>query len=427
MSTASSGYVGNPRGKGNIRKKKTDYSGTEEIKKEVNTVHRGKEECAEALKYAKTEKDILAAQYVIELIRAVLEDRKPQEKPQQIDWNDIFRMTQKHNLQCMIYDGVVRTAGLPEQTIMEKWTKSVRLCSMQSIMQQEESVYIFGKLKQREIRVLPLKGYFMKELYPKPEYRQMGDLDILIDQDNRGKVQEAMQNMGYILEKSGSEDTVDVYQKAPWICVEVHNELLSYHHKNHNQYRNIWEKACEKNGIYQMSWDDYYIFMIEHFAKHFYISGCGIRFLLDVYIFLEKKGTDLHPEYLKEQFRVRNLEDFRQKMEKLAYQWFGKEGRIGDTEEECTILLSGVFGNLQNYYRNMQKEIYQKYKIAWLVKPIYIWKRIFVPYYEMCEKYPVLEKWPVLLPAAWMFRLFRTLLTQRKRFFREYQTIRGEK
>ena len=130
-------------------------------------MHRGKEECAEALKYAKTEKDILAAQYVIELIRAVLEDRKPQEKPHQIDWNDIFRMTQKHNLQCMIYDGVVRTAGLPEQTIMEKWTKSVRLCSMQSIMQQEESVYIFGKLKQREIRVLPLKGYFMKELYPK--------------------------------------------------------------------------------------------------------------------------------------------------------------------------------------------------------------------------------------------------------------------
>ncbi len=370
---------------------------------------------------------LLIAKYIVELVRSVLEERSPKKRPDGISMAEIFRIVQKQRMECITYDAVRQVTEKEDEQVLLQWYRSSRICAAQSKMQKREEQAILSELIQSGVRNMPLKGCIMKKLYPREEYRQMSDLDLLIDVNNRKTVQTILENLGYCFESRECEDTVDVYRKEPWMCVEVHNSLLSGHHKNYSKYTDIWERSVEKNGVYQMSWDDYYIFMIEHFAKHFYISGCGIRFLLDVYIFLEKKGTDLHPEYLKEQFRVRNLEDFRQKMEKLAYQWFGKEGRIGDTEEECTILLSGVFGNLQNYYRNMQKEIYQKYKIAWLVKPIYIWKRIFVPYYEMCEKYPVLEKWPVLLPAAWMFRLFRTLLTQRKRFFREYQTIRGEK
>lgn len=41
-----------------------------------------------------------------------------------------------------------------------------------------------------------------------------------------------------------------------------------------------------------MNWDDYYMFMLDHLEKHFYSSGCGVRFLLDLFIFMEKKGRN---------------------------------------------------------------------------------------------------------------------------------------
>ena len=44
--------------------------------------------------------------YVIELLRAALEGRKPQEKPQALSMERIYRMAKKHSVECMAYAAV---------------------------------------------------------------------------------------------------------------------------------------------------------------------------------------------------------------------------------------------------------------------------------------------------------------------------------
>ena len=367
------------------------------------------------------ELEFQAGLYVVELLRAVLEERKPKEKPDMLSMENIYRMAKKHSVECMAYDGAVQIAEPGDEAVMQKWKERSRLCGIQGMVQKAESEKLFKELPAHGIRILPLKGCIMKKLYPKESYRQMADLDILIDEENAGKAREVMEGLGD--EKSRGEETVIPYVKKPWINVELHHSLLPVWKENHGRYQKIWECADEKNGIFQMSWDDYYIYMIEHFAKHFYLSGSGIRSVMDIYVFLEKMKGQLHPDYLEEQFQVRKLEKFRRDMERIADKWFFKGG-VGEVEKaEEIIIFSGVYGTEKGYYRNIEERIAEKSYSQGLSKIIYVFKRIFPGYAFMCGAYPILRKCPPLLPVMWIYRAAVAVCKRPEKLKRELNFI----
>lgn len=372
---------------------------------------------AKEKKEQQEQEKILAAKYLIELIRSVLEERKPQPKPEQISMKCLFLTAKKHNLACMAYDAAKQIAGKEDKEVMETWQTASRSCEIMNVVQKNEGKKLLVKLTDEQIRVLPMKGWIMKQFYPKPEYRQMGDLDFLIDSENRKPVREIMTDLGYGFVKNECEDTVDVYQKNPWMHVEIHNRMIPY--KNKKKYENIWERCEQKDDLYFMSWDDYYLFMLDHLEKHFYDSGCGIRFLLDVYIFLQAKGKELHRDKLKEEFRKRDQEAFFEQVEETANAWFGKENQVGDSEFEKIILLSGTFGTSDQKFANRQLKIQNKYKNPEITKTVYFLTRTFPEYSYMCNIYPFLYKAPVLMPVMWIVRLICAPVTKMDRIRKE--------
>lgn len=325
---------------------------------------------AKEKKEQQEQEKILAAKYLIELIRSVLEERKPQPKPEQI-------------------------------------------CAVQG----KEGERLLERFSDNQVRVLPLKGWIMRRFYPKPEYRQMTDLDFLIDEENRKAVKQIMTDQErYRFQHIANENTVDSYQKNPWMHVEIHNDMISY---NKERYENIWERCEQKNAVYSMNWDDYYMFMLDHLEKHFTVAGCGIRFLLDVYIFLQAKGKELHRDKLKKEFRKRNQEAFFKQVEETANAWFGEAYHVGDTELERVILLSGTFGTNSQKFKNRQEKIQKKYKNKKVAKAMYFLTRTFPEYSYMCNIYPFLYKAPVLMPVMWIVRLICAPVTKMDRIRKE--------
>ena len=374
--------------------------------------------------HAREQKQLLAAKYFVKLIRAVLEEKEPEPKPESLTMNQIFQTAKKHNLECLVYHAAVKIVDAGDDSVMQNWNRTRQIYTAQNSMQQKEIVNLCRMLPEDGIRVLPLKGCIMKQIYPKAEYRQMLDIDLLIDESNRKKVCEILKKSGYTFEGSDSDDTVDHYIKKPWINLEIHTQMIPFQYENSRRYQDIWERCEEQNQIYRMNWDDYYVFLIEHFAKHFYYSGCGIRFLLDVYIFLEKKGKFLNQKYLKKEFEKRNLESFRRKMEHFSYRWFGDTGEIGNSEEERAIMLSSTFGNKEQYCRNMKKKVQEESKASWLVPFIYIKRRVFLGYHEMCGGYPILKKCPLLLPVTWGIRVAKGIYGKRKQIIVELKRLK---
>jgi len=63
-----------------------------------------------------------------------------------------------------------------------------------------------------KILYIPLKGCLVKEMYPKPEYREMSDLDILVKRGDAAKLKPVMESLGYQCERFGFEKD-DSYTK----------------------------------------------------------------------------------------------------------------------------------------------------------------------------------------------------------------------
>lgn len=212
------------------------------------------------------EEKLQAGRYIVELVSAVLAGREPDAKPEDLPVKAIYRMAKLHNLDCIVYDGMKRIAGEADADFMEKWANRNTICAAQGIMQQREAKKLVKELTARGIRVLPLKGSILKEIYPQARYRQMADVDILIDRKNMEKAHNVMKELGYQYKGGDSEDTVDKYYKPPCVSIEIHSHLMHYHAENYKKYLDIWERCKEENGVYHMNWDDYYLFLMEHFS-----------------------------------------------------------------------------------------------------------------------------------------------------------------
>lgn len=360
----------------------------------------------DSFKLKDQEEKLQAGRYIVELVSAVLAGREPDAKPENLPVKAIYRMTKLHNLDCIVYDGMKRIAGEADADLMEEWANRNTICAAQGIMQQREAKNLVKELPARGIRVLPLKGSILKEFYPQARYRQMADVDILIDRKNMEKAHTVMKELGYQYKGGDSEDTVDKYYKPPCVSIEMHSHLMHYHAENHKKYLDIWERCKEENGVYHMNWDDYYLFLMEHFAKHFNESGSGIRFVLDIYIFLEAKKQELHPEYLKKKQKELGLEEFCREMEEIAYRWFDGRPEIRDSKYETVILLAGIFGIRQWAYAGQQKKYLEKYKNPRIAKGMYLLGRLFPDYHAMAAQYPFLRKIVAWIPILFYFLQF---------------------
>lgn len=230
--------------------------------------------------------------YLIELIRAALTDTEPGPMPEGVTPKGLYQMAKKHSVDCIAYSGAVKIPGEGIDDFKEKWNQRSMQCAMQGIVQLAERSKLYKAFSDAGIRILPLKGCLIKEMYPRQEYRQMADLDILIDDKNAAAVKKIMEDLGY--ESTGEFGTWnhDEYLKKPWCNVEIHRDMLPQKIQNAKKYKDIWERTYEEepgSGIYKLIWDDFYIYMLEHFAKHFREGGSGIRSIMDIYVFYRIK------------------------------------------------------------------------------------------------------------------------------------------
>lgn len=339
------------------------------------------------------EKEISTGYCLVYILRSVLLGTKLEKIPFDIPVEDLYYMAKKHSVSCMAYQGI---KNLPEvENIRDyriKWEKLSMQCALQGSIQLKERDNLCQVFMNEGVKILPLKGCLIKEMYPKQEYRQMADLDILVEEKMSEKVKVILEKCGYETEEYG-ETNHDSYVKKPWCHVEIHKKLFSYKMKNASEYEDIWERAYEKkqgSGIYVLTWEDFYIYMLEHFAKHFRRRGSGIRYVMDVYVFLKQKGDELNQGYLEEKLKKLNLWEFKQTMEGIAKNWFDK-GIVGKYEKtERIILLSGAYGTEELEYFHKMEGLKEKYGSKYVAYIAYISGRVFMKYDDMCTIYPTL-------------------------------------
>lgn len=353
---------------------------------------------------------IKTGKYIISLIRALFTNTKPLEKPEDITFQDIYFMAKKHHIRNMCSFAIEQLEMKPEESLSTEWKNQVTVSSAQSAVQLAERDNILSALQKEEIDCLPLKGCFLKEMYPKNEYREMADLDILIKKESQQRVMEVMESLGY---KTKQFDVTvhDVYEKPPFMDVEMHLGLLDKERIDRFRIDQLklvtdpWSCAVQTElpFVYSFSPEDTYIFLMLHLIKHFSGSGVGIRQFTDIWVYRQKYKLD--QEYIYNTLKNTEVLSFCKDTESLVDAWFGN-GEMTENLEEMQkyIFTAGVYGNITNRISNrlaIMEEDGKKTSATFR----YFLNRTFPSCGSMKQIYPVLKKYPFLLPFTWIHRL----------------------
>lgn len=304
-----------------------------------------------------------------------------------------------------------------------------------------ERAEILKELESRGIKYLPLKGVFLKDLYPAVGLRQMADNDILFDAEYRSVVRDIFLSRGYEIEHY-EQGNHDVYIKEPIFNFEMHVSLFSNGEMAnfYEYYKDAFSIAKKDEGYnysYSFSDEDFYVYFKAHEYKHYINSGTGIRSLSDVFVFLKAKEATLDFEYVNRECEKLGISEYERLTRELAFKILDPdvakkmvladrgegESPLTDTEQELLLGFtdSATYGTKEKFLTNIIEKERKKHGIsARKAKLIYILKIIFpdMRYYQ--KRFPKASKYKLLIPLLWIIRGFIVVI---KRPIRTFKTI----
>lgn len=339
--------------------------------------------------------------YLAELIMSQLEDRMPRPLPKRIDAETLFDISGRAQMNYVILGALIKL-DIPEE--QKEWMRPhIKASICQTLTQMNCLREITKRLEEAGVKYQVMKGAILKHLYPSPGLREMGDIDIHIFDSSLDRAGRIAREMGFLLEESVKHH--DVYVKPPFLILELHNALYDKqvdtnqfeYFKNHGRLK----KSADGDYGYELSPEDFYIYMISHMAKHFYETGCGIRNLMDIYVYNKTCRQKLDDNYLKKELKACGTYEFERQMRKLAFDWLGFK-KLSDFQDNLLeyMISAGIYGKDENGVWNKMVSTQTVPTNRQMLKLWYC----LPPVAYLVHDYPVLAKHKWLLPFIWLYR-----------------------
>lgn len=278
------------------------------------------------------------------------------------------------------------------------------------------------KLSENGVEHMPVKGYFLRELYPVKELRSFGDIDVLIHAHDREKCDRIMREAGYAV-KNDWEPTYSYLKGKEYY--ELHTNLFDVKLKGkadmEEYFSRAWQFAEKRDGLmFEPNKDFHFIYTVCHTAKHLSSGGAGMRMHLDIALFIKKFDGELNWAYIKEEFKKIGLLRFLYVVLGAASEWFGITASCEferPDEKLLSALLSYTLG-ADIYGKTRDNALVKLSKDNESSKLALFFKMLFPSREVLVKRYTFLERSPLLLPVAWVVRVFKnfSLIPEKLRF-----------
>lgn len=333
-----------------------------------------------------------------------------------IDVKALYNLSRSHNLAPVVFSALRNDCVLKKNaSVYRAFEDDFYDSIVRYDMQNEVINDISDVLSKNNIRHVYFKGSEIREYYPAPELRSMGDVDLLIKTEDRAVVKKLLVSCGYeLLEDNGP---VYTYRKNS-VLIEVHTSIVNgkVGSKNAEEYyKNAFSHALFDKQIGRFEPAYHLAYLVVHIAHHFWFYGAGAKMILDLAVMLRRFDISLDSVFgILEEV---GLDDFARVIFSVCNKWFG-EGRnfVDDVEKTEEFLINfGAFGNVN---RNVgvvvrRKALEEGKKSTFAAKlslafPSYEKMRI-IPYMKFMEGRAYLLVW------GWIYRFFYNI-KNRKNF-----------
>lgn len=334
-----------------------------------------------------------------------------------------------------------------EDSFYFEW-KKLRLNSYRrNMLFEKEKDNILQGFDEKGIWYMPLKGTIVKNFYPKPDLREMNDIDILIDSSKRDEIAHFMKSIGYKKwnhsyhkdpESVNGEITPgensDDYTKEPFFYFEMHKYLIEdsispFLAKYYENVKDMLVKDEDNKCGYHFTDEDFYIYLFVHAHKHFAKNGIGPRFLIDAYVYLNSHH-DLDQEYIAKVFSDAGITEFEKDVKGICTKAFDLDSEI-DMESLTksqqilydSVMGAGVFGNLETRWKN---QVYELDPTGEASKNKYFKSRLFPDEQWYRLYHPFVYKHKIVKPFFTVYRLTVLAFRGRKTVKKEIDQVGGK-
>jgi hypothetical protein len=252
---------------------------------------------------------------LIRLLRQALkpeatEHDKELSKLSYAQWGKILKLAKKHAVLPLLYETLKREPAFPADLF-----EHVQSLSRKTVLQNYKLLYLTNyitkMLERASVSLLLLKGAATAKLYPYPELRKSGDIDLLIPKREELLIACAiLKKQGYRVKEEQHANHHIVFETAEGIEIELHS-MLAEPFDNSNINRHLNELSAEylnhrekKDILGSSLWvpeDAYHAYyLLVHMLQHFLGSGFGLKLLCDWVVFWNREcGEEVQVKFFQ--------------------------------------------------------------------------------------------------------------------------------
>ena len=256
-----------------------------------------------------------SAKILFQLLRAALGGETEISLPNDVDWNEVIDISFDQGVAAIAVDGLQKlyeaNPGLELEIDSEeledlKYEWFGEVMSSEDDYQKYESVIesLANILFSHNQKLLLLKGYALSQVYPIPEHRSLGDIDIYQGQEGDGAFRAAGINVRAEYHKHSSFTVDDV-------TVENHLKFLDdIKHRSNRKFEQILQQLNDSKEypkeeltvgnqkILLPNPTFNALFLLRHAGEHFAAHEICLRQILDFGLFISSNNSKIDWPYV---------------------------------------------------------------------------------------------------------------------------------
>lgn len=356
--------------------------------------------------------------FLLDCLRAYLNGTSINDE-YEIDCNSLFSLAMAHNLAPVVFSVARNNPVLLGCKRSYEAFKDAFYDAIVCYDTQKDAISeIDGFLTDNGIDHVFFKGSQLKEYFPVPEFRLMGDIDLLIRLEDRSRAKTAFLKNGYTI----TEDNGPVYNyKKDNILVECHTKIVSGKVGNANAeefFEDAINHATFENHRGTLDVQYNLMYLLTHIAHHFWFYGAGAKMILDLAVIIKRFNPSI--DAVVDNMKDLHLDEFARVIFTVCYDWFnvGKAYDC-DTDKAKEFLIShGAFGNTN---RSIAAVVKRKALEEGHTSALATRLSLLFPSYKKMKNIPYvkfIEGRPYLLAFGWIYRIIYNL-KNKKAFVKE--------
>lgn len=334
-----------------------------------------------------------------------------------LDYQKLFDLANQHQISALIYNQIYNFGDFPME-LKEIWKSQTFKINVIQTRKTMKMLQVYEQFLNQNLKVLIVKGLICRSLYPQPDNRQSNDEDLYVQKEEFEKTKDILfkNNFAVVLE---SNDVITFIDPVSGLSIELHTALFSLESKAYGNYQKYFDHAFDECivhqidgvNVYSLEYSQHLLFLILHFVKHFFHGGVGIRQVADIVMYSEAYGDRIDWDSLYAVLKDLNIYILITSLFALAHDHLEFDyTKIKVPDDIDNIDYQDLFDDIMDAGIFGQSSSERIHSATITLNTIgngktSVIKSIFPSLKEMQAKYKYLNKYPILLPAAYLSRI----------------------